>query len=362
MHTPHTHPAGFGDVVALVPRQLGYFPQDSVAVVSLRPGSAPSQLACGLMVRADLTPTPPADTGPLLASVVRHLADDNASAALVATFSNDTHLAARVREEYTAALTVLLGPGRVFTWHVDATAARCVGPCPAGPCHVPTPALVETGDFAAATGRLAASRTDLGAPLAADEPVAQAQEAGRSWAARYSPGSAARARAATALWLEAVTGARDARPVAPNTLGELGASITGMRDRDLIFTELVAALAAVTLSGDLEARATAAMDAILSSVPGVGRLPDEALTHAVIDLLRNVAAHADPAIRAQSLSLGAALAWWVGRTAQARILVTQALQCQPRHRFARLIGQSLDAALPPGWVQVSRAGAAAGNA
>lgn len=347
--------SGLGDLVALVTRQLGYFPTESVVVMSLRPGSTPDRVRNGVLLRLDLAQPDTVDMAQVHHSIARYLRDDHASSAFVVTFSTDQQPATGVRESYAAALRDLMSLALVHTWHVDDEAARCVGDCPAGPCEIPIEQLREVGAFFTASGKLAETRAELGMPTPDPEVAARAKAGAAAWAGAHIADGAVDPHAVRSLWRALLDGVPDSRPVWPETLGELVASITTTTARDIAFTELVAALA-LPGGGQLDSGDSAqlATSWLVSSDPDVARAPDEALVRAVIDVLRDAAAHCPAPARARALSLAGVMAWWAGLGAQAHVLIDQALEAAPSDRFAALIGQALNTAMPPGWVRAAR--------
>lgn len=85
--------------------------------------------------------------------------------------------------------------------------------------------------------------------------------------------------------------------------------------------------------------------------PVGGREPDDELVDAARAVLERVVAHGRRDRQAPALTLLALLAWWGGDAVRASVLVERALDQDPGHRLAELLGRALGYGLPPGWLR-----------
>lgn len=128
-------------------------------------------------------------------------------------------------------------------------------------------------------------------------------------------------------------------------LGRLAAALEDNLVRDGVLCSLVRPLP----PGPPDATAVhATLD--LALLPG-GPPPDPERLEPATTVLRALAATAPRHPAALALALLAWAAWWEADGARADVLARQALSERPRARLAQLVVQTLEARVPPGWVQ-----------
>lgn len=363
------------ELLALVPYQLGFWPQESIVVVSLRRGGR-----AGLVVRADLADLADPEHGPRMArSLVGHVLDDGATQAVVVAFADgrEDEIRTAVRHWSAAAEHEL---GEPETWVVcatgyyglDCTDTSC---CPPG--GRPTAELQGTQVSAQMVldgVQVAAGRADL-ARIAQVSAAARksARRARSRWAARSGgPGPMAGhpwRRAGLELWRAEVarvggdtvqpsgTGVtmRPATVSSAPTAGRLQAALDDVLVRDAVLLTLVPGadrLADRVVAGDTGADVGRALDVMLDPVRGA--LPDPAVVEPAGAVLEQLVAHDTRAGHAPALTLLGLLAWWTGDGARAGALVERALAARPDYRLAVLLDDALTVGLPPGWARAER--------
>lgn len=412
------------ELLALLPYQLGFHPQESCVAVSLR---APRGRV-GLVARMDLRDLGDLEHGPQTArALVSHLVSDGARRAVLVLYTDsDPRYAAEnfsgdgknasgpssglassrepragvqaaliraAAEQFRDAAEPFLGD--VPVWLVartgylalDCTDDEC---CPPGGrplrelestqvgAHMvlagamaqdSRESLVQIRPAAAASRRNAArvanrararrarAESDGGERLArwrADGLAAWRAALAVSLAGACAPaGSGAGARAGAGPGASSGSGS-----VTPAVLGRIDAALGDVQVRDAVLLTMVPG------TGDLPERAivapdsgptwsaigaTTALGTIFDSGQGVP--PDDALAIAAADVLERVVAHTVGVAQAPALTLLGLLAWWRADGARAAVLIDRALEADPTHRLALLIGEAVAGGLPPGWVR-----------
>jgi len=378
------------ELLALLPYQLGFHPQESAVAVSLR---APRGRV-GLVARIDLRDLGDVLHGPQVArGLVSHLVSDGARRAVLVLYTDRDPRSWRERagagggtpahaalvraaaEQFRDAADPFLGD--VAVWLVaktgylslDCTDDEC---CPPGGRPLRDLESTQVGAHMVLAGSLAQdSRESLvriqsatassrrNAARVADRMRARRVGAELSGGERVSKWRAD----GLAAWRTAMQQSRAGGPPAPPAvLGRIEAALEDVHVRDAVLLALIpgtADLAEKTLVAAADRAgawaALGACDALSRIVdPAVGVPPDEELAIAATAVLERVVAHAPESNHAPALTLLALLAWWQAEGARAGVLLDKALEVDPDHRLALLLAEALAGGLPPGWVRRDR--------
>lgn len=377
------------ELLALIPYQLGFQPSESVVVVSLR---APRHRV-GLVMRVDLDDlAEPVHGRQVARGMVSRVVADGGRDCVLVVYSDgpvpETGGGAPVWEavgSFVEAAEVFLGS--VDVWHVSSTgyaALGCTDPlcCPPGGRPLADLLSTEVGAHMVLAGAtVVSSRDELARlPRAVDADRRRASAAANRWRRRRREASApedlrAWRRGALTVWREALDGVASA----PG-MGRLEAGLEDVLVRDAVLVSLVpgvgalpeellgvlgqddegtagatathpCATSAPVRSGRWASTDSAVGDAIAAIVdPGVGIPPDPELARDAQRVLEGVVAHGRRGQQAPALTLLALLTWWQGSGARAEALLARARESDPSYRLAALLGQALDAGMPPGWV------------
>lgn len=375
------------ELLALLPYQLGFRPQESAVAVSLRPPRG----RVGLVARVDLRDLGEVVDGPQLArSLVSHLVSDGARRAVLVLYTaEDPRLAGSGRGATRAALARAADSraaaeqlreaaepflGDVPVWVVvhsgylalDCTDDDC---CPPGGRPLRDLEGTAVSAHMVLAGALVEdSREDLvRIPPASAGARRNTVRVADRWRARRASADLAGARRLDRWCAEGLAAWRTAldrslagdAPARPALLGRIEASLTDVRVRDAVLLALVPGtgnLPERSLVGRADrpeaeiAHGTSdALGAILDSRRGLP--PDDVLVAAGAEVLERVVAHAHGKYQAPALTLLAVLAWWQGDGARASVLLDRALAVDPNHRLALLLGEVLAGGLAPGWVR-----------
>ena len=374
---------GPGDVVAVLPYQLGYHPRDSLVVVSLR-----GRLV-GLVARCDL----PADehVDEVVASLMGPLARDGATSVIVVGYEDQPDdsqlvLVALVEQLELAGIQVVdvavVRDGRRYS---PVCSESC---CPPEGVALPDPADVPSVAEYVALGRSPLRSRRAVEGLVAPEPwrclgVARAIES-RS---RMPRGR----RRSAAAWREVLaTGERGRRPPDRRVLADLALGLADVPWRDGLIAWLVPS---VLPTDSIDPKVLALMRSALPTWAGMGLAPGSPALRVVrdgpagVDVPAELVEAADPAERdartgraeraavsgerddllhrllalcrsipdecpheaAAVCTVTAHVAWVGGDGAIARVAVDRAVRLAPDYRLARLLERLVDAGLrlPP---------------
>ncbi|MCL2454250.1 MAG: DUF4192 domain-containing protein [Micrococcales bacterium] len=360
------------EVLALVPHQVGFTPEESVVALSLRGPRG----RVGLMARVDIAAlADPADGTRLALSLVGQLERDGAwSVVLVVYTATDPR--ARPGHPAVRAVRRLRRAGEAFgemsAWVVTATGyldLDCVdGCCPPG--GRPLVELESTQIIARLSDRrvVVARREDVAAIRGASAEArrgvarvcarwavrgAQAAEVGVDALERWRLDSVRVWRGEVARAL-----AGSAPPRAPG-LGKIEAGLRDLRVRDAVLATLVSGTDGLPedlvrgekIAPEADTGLARALDAIYRPERGV-EPPPETVVH--VRLLESVVAHGRTHQQAPACTLLALLAWWSGEGARANLLLERALRCDAGYRLARMLAQAVSDGVVPGWLQVRR--------
>lgn len=349
------------ELLALVPHRLGFHPQESVVLLSLRPPRG----QVGLCVRVDLADLTDREHGPVLArGLVAHLDRDQAERTVAIVYAADdprgdprhpAHAAVRVLRRAAAAPF-----GEVPVWVVTATGYLDLdagfSSYPAGGRPLRDLAGTQIGAQMVLSGSVVvASRADLARVRTAGADARRAVSRARvRWQARRERAEGADAqellawrRAGLAAWRDEAAGASSVR-----TLARVESALADVPVRDAVLMSLLpdtADLPERSLAGGLADEMQRAMDQVYDDVVGV--LPPEAATERHQQALERVVAHGRSGHQAPARTLLALLAWWSGDGARTGAHLERALKDDPGYRLALLLEDVLVAGLPPGWAR-----------
>lgn len=368
------------ELLSLIPYQLGFRPEESAVLVSLRG----ERSRVGLVARVDLGDLGDPDHGPVMArSLVNHLVADGAHRCVLVLYTGRPpadvagHVGA-VRCHVADAADHHLGSVECWVvgpegWYgLDCADPRC---CPPGGRPLAELQSTEIGAHMVLTGAtVQPSRAGLATIPPADAAARRStRRAAVRWAERAVLATAEDLptwrRRGLALWRAELAAAlaavgKDAEPDVPvttplgghgrepATLGRLQAALADVLVRDAVLIGFVPGndrVADRVVAGDPGADVAAALRAIIDPVDGVP--PEPALVRASAALLRDVVAHSSRAGGAPARTLLAVLAWWQGDGVRAGALVDAALAAAPGHRLALLLAETLEAGMPPGWLR-----------
>ncbi|MDT0164337.1 DUF4192 domain-containing protein [Actinotalea sp. AC32] len=357
------------ELLALVPFQLGFQPQESAVVISVRAHRS----RVGMVARVDLADLSCPVRGPEVArALVAHLVADGARSVVLVVYTaadlrgTDAATATSlVRNVARATEGVLDGPS---TWVVtpggwyglDCSDDTCCPP--GGRPHAELESTAVGAEMVLRGAAVAPSREGLGAVGDASAPARRsARRAAVRWADRAraaaSPSELHRWRHAGLVeWRSCLEAARAGRPeTRPTVLGRLRASLDDVLVRDAVLLLVVPCeedLPDRVVAGDAGADVGDALRALVDPAGGVP--PDGETCRAVGGVLAGVAAHTTGGRHAPSLTLLAVLAWWSGDGARAAVLLERALEAEPAYRLARLVEEAVVAGMPPGWLARGR--------
>lgn len=360
------------DLLGMVPYQLGFTPTHSLVLISLRG----RRRRVGLVLRVDL-PDPDGGLVDVVAGqCVRHVAADGATGALLVLYSDhadpmavDGPAVLPVVAAVDAALDAA-GIDLVDAWHVGPARYRSLvceqDCCPPEGHDVGELATSVVGAEMVMRGRtVAADRQQALGDLRPAEPAVRAQVE-RAVAEHELPPSDGDAGGRRAVWreralrawrseVEAVRSGRGADPD-PDAAGLLLAGLADPRVRDAVMLTCVPGSG---LEPERYARAsgrTVGAEQLFERVFDTGNAlrPDPGQVDAAGEALRSLVRLADGHRAAPALALLAWLAWWSGDGAFAGDYVDRALRCDPGHRLALLLAESVEHGVPPGWAQQDR--------
>lgn len=350
---------GPGDVVAILPYQLGYHPHDSVVVVSLR-----GRLV-GLVARADLPPAEHADTA--AAWLVGPLLRDGATSVIVIGYEDVADASIPVLLAVCAQLEragvdvvdmAVVRDGRRYS-------PRCPDPCcPPEGVPLPEPADVPGVLEYVAMGRSPLASRDAVEQVVAPDPVAS-RGVGDAVASRAGmPRRRRRRRRSAAAWStvlrrgggDAGSGRSGARsygarlrsgpPVAPGVIADLVLGLHDIAWRDGLIAWLAPGILSVQ---ELDERVVELLWASLPTWGGMGfddeddgtRAGRDDLLQRLLALCRSVPDDC-PSEAAALCTVASHVAWVSGDGAVARAAVERALRLDPGYRLAGLLAGLID--------------------
>lgn len=361
--TPTIRTSDPRELLALVPFQLGFVPQESAVVVGVRPPRG----QVGLVARVDLADLADPVTGPDVARMlVTHLTNDGAASAVLVLYTTldlqqdaalGEEVAATVEDAARGDLEVqgcwVVGPAGFYG--LGCVDAAC---CPPGGRAIAELQCAQVGAEMVLLGAsVAGSRAELGTlPAVPATARRSARRAAQRWrdrmvAAGSSPATHRWRRESLALWVAAL--AEDAgRGLEPTVAGRLAAGLADVLVRDAVLLGLVEPsprLGDRVVAGHAGPEVDEALRRVVD--PDVGERPDPDRAERARRLLRLVAAHAPRPLLAAPVTLLALLSWWEGDGARASVLVERALAADEDHRLARLLDETIAVGMAPGWVR-----------
>jgi hypothetical protein len=351
------------DVVALVPYQLGFVPQDSLVLVAF--GGPAGRL--GVVLRADLDDVVTGDPH-RAREVAGYLEADGADRAVAVLYLDDVLVGVPTWLDVLDDALAERGVDLVDCWHVDGEVFRSLlcrgqGCCP--PQGWPL-AHAESSVVSAHMVGLGRSPVATRAQLLPDlEPApepARRRVAARVRRATAGPlGATARLRHLRA-WQRCLGagGVQDGAGEA-DVAGVL-AALDDPWTRDAVVLTLAGVEQVVVdelaLCGPTE-RTDAALDQLFGAAPGPALSPADEVLRAGREVLLAAARLARGPRRADPLAVLAWASWWSGDGALARDLVEVALRARRDHGLARLVADALDTGTPPAWARARARSAAA---
>ena len=357
---------GPGDVVAILPYQLGYHPHDSAVVISLRGKRV------GLVARADLPPEKFVDE--VVSSLLGPLVRDGATSVIVVGYEDEPDasqplLVALVEQLERAGIDIVdvavVRDGRRYS---PICSERC---CPPEGVALPDPA-----DVPGVAEYVALGRSPLPSRGSVEELVAP--EPWRCFGVEKAVDSRSRMprgrRRSVAAWKAVLDpGEAGRRPPDRRAVADLALGLADITWRDGLIAWLVPS---VLPTGSIDARVMAMLRAALPTWGGMGLGPQpralrvvagagtalagerDDLLHRLLALCRSVPDEC-PDEAAHVCTVAAHVAWVDGDGAIARAAVDRALRLAPDYRLAQLLERLIEAGLrlPP----VSGAGQPAGG-
>ena len=354
--TTTIHLSGPADVLAVLPYQLGFHPQDSLVVVSLH------GTRMGLVQRIDLPP--PAHVGDAVAAMMAPLRQDNPRSVLLIGFEEGASECRAILDEMARACRsdgvdvtdrIVVRGGRWFAPYCHRSCCPPEGlPLPV-PSEVPAIAefvgreICPLPDRSSLADRLESSSPMTGGALSA---VADEWLALRMEASDAGDDDLDECRVTELdVWARVLCAADDAEPIQAlpsQDLAMLAVSLTDVDLRDA----LIAWLCPRTLAQELiDPMLFAQIRMALAQPPWLGRDVrdvDEVIALQRIERRLCELCAALPDVWAVSaLTVLATFTWWRGDGALTRIALDRALRIDPHYRLAQLLERMVDLAIRP---------------
>lgn len=368
---PVVKATGVEEVLAYIPHTLGFQPEESVVLISLRPPRG----RLGLTIRCNLTDLACSAAPELLSQLARHLRSDGAEHVFCAVYVPGTVAQARADPRVRAAVAAVEAaprmPGVRDTWLVTPSGYGGFS-CENETCCPPGGRDLRELDSTRVAAELAlrgsapkARRRDLVPPRVAGT------AARRSFAAAYGRtlDEVDRARdivgersaetdAPHAAYAAELYGSLTSPVPKPSGLGRIAALLSVPLVRDAVLLRLLSpedgdecaeGARDGHLDGDLASRISAvlrhgASDPDLEQIDGAAAVVSAA------------AAFAKPSVRADLCAVLGWLSWWRGDGARASVAVQEAMAITPTHRLATLVDELLRRRASPGWTRRAAAG------
>ena len=323
---------GAAEILAVVAHNLGFQPQHSLVLVSLR-----EKGRVGLVARADL------DAAPVtIQRLAAHAQDDGARRTVTIVYSDDSQRAEAVLAHAVAAQVPMLSEAI----HVTSTGYR--HPLDGEQFHPITD--LETTVAGAAYVLLGSSilktREDLAPGPASDKARHIAVTRAHTVPDDPDPIEAARA------WIAAP--GNDWSTTDAEHLGYLAGTLRNRRIRDAVLVRIFGGTEALTYAAAQGQDDDGIGRVIASVLDPTAEVPDME-NRQWTDTLAAVISHTDgDAASVPILAVWAIVRWWVGDGASAAVATEKALALDPDHRLALLMHDILGAAIGPGWTRDRR--------
>ncbi len=358
MQTPPPSPCGPAltvreprDVVALVPYQLGFVPQDSLVLVAFGPSGR-----LGVVLRADLADVVAGERWRAL-EVAGYLEADGADRAVAVVYLDGALPDVPSWLEVVDDALAERGVDLVDCWHVDGEVFRSLlcrgsGCCPPQGWPLAHAESSVVSAHMVGLGRSpAATRAQLLPDLTPAPQAARRRVAGRVRRATAGPlGATARLRHLRA-WQGCLASGRVEEADAAGVLAALDDPWT----RDAVVLTLAGVddvvVDELALCGPTE-RTDEALDQLFGAASGPALSPLEEVLRPGREVLLAVARLAQGPRRADPLAVLAWASWWSGDGALARDLVEVALRARRDHGLARLVAGAVGTGTPPAWARV----------
>ncbi len=344
------------DLVALVPYRLGFVPQDSLVLVSLRADRS----HVGLVLRIDLSDV--VTGGPqVLHQLTEYLTDDAARRAVAVLYDSAPQHGKPVWLGQLEQILLAAGVDLVDAWHVDERHFRsllCTGSACCPPRGWPLQdlqAAVVSAEMVALGVSPAASRQALLPDLTPHPGPVLRRVAGRVDRTLADAGpSRAHRLAGLQAWRSLLAGAV---PLTEPAAAEVLAALAHPWARDAVLLTCVpgAEDAPDRLAAEgPDQRAHRLLDGVFGALEVAPIRPDEMLLERACAALAQVARYARSSRRADPVAVMAWGAWWGGDGALAGDLVDLALVSSPDHALCRLVEASVRTGMAPAWVRAEQ--------
>lgn len=332
-----------GELIALVPRILGFEPQDSIVVLGIDAAGR----VC-MSARLDRTDCRVPDLVGSLAEATSAEALRTGSTGIVVLEYTEEPVpwGTEASEGLVALCDTWIEVRDVWIVHAGAYwSPGCDDPmcCPPGGRRVPRPS--------AAGPTCSTRRSPRGGarvyPHADGEDRRRARRARARFAARREGDERAWRAQAWEEWRDAL---RTGDAPVPR-LGRLGAALAIPEVRDAVILTVLAAPES-EISSVLAGRPESTLSALEGLMHGDTR-PDAPAVPVFADLLLAVSAVSRAPERASALAVLALVWWWQGDPAESARAADEALRCEAGHRLATLIKETSLRGILPGWLRSS---------
>ncbi len=329
-----------GDLIAVVPRLLGFRPRDSIVVLGMNRAERVSMTA--RLDREDCLLEDVVES--MAAAIVNEARRTGAVGVHVIEFAEEpVDWGAEASDPLIHAWRGALEVRDTWVVHRDrywspgCTDAAC---CPPGGRMLP-------GGFADEQVALGCERIEAELVRRADR--RRVRRARTRFVARRARGEASWRRTALAEWTQALRGEV---PTVPR-LGRLAAGLAVPAVRDAVIVAVFGADGeeqAALLEDRQDARAERRLDAVMH-----GHLaPVGAEVEQVRAVLRRISDLTAGEERSAALAVTALLDWWAGDQAGCLLAADQALEADGRSRLAALVGETAARGILPGWLRAER--------
>ena len=355
------------ELLAYLPYRLGFRPRRSAVMISLRGERG----RLGLVARVDLDDLAHRESGPAVASgLATHLWRDGAEQAVLVIYDEHVRDAATWSPTVIDAVQHALDPletmvGPTQVWVVDEDRYFSFD-CPDATCCPPQGRPLGDLDSTHVSAQMVFAGASIAEHRGAVTEVVPAaktsrynvRRVARRWAERRIEAEAGDRLpewqlASLRAWHAAVDLRLQGREVPPRLLGRLDTALEDTFVRDAVIMSVATGAEQTELAlRDDRALAGRHMSAAFGSIFDTdGEAPDRDRLDAWAGVLRAVLAHSRGGVHAPAATLLVVLAWWSGDGATANGWLAKAIDADPGYRLATLLGATLEAALPPGWVR-----------
>jgi len=346
------------DLLSVIPLAIGYQPEESLAVVSIR-----NNATLGLIVRVSLADLAGSGASKYAQLITQHALSDDAGQVFLIWYTEipyeNDHLV-KLTQLFQAEL--LAGQLESQVWQVNEAGFRHLE-CEYGDCcpesGFSTQSLQDTAIRAELVYRgysAAASRDSyLAIPSATDIAKRLADQGANSFQAKRAQltGQSWRQQAFNA-WLACCEQARRNRVIAPEQFGVLRVALADAMVRDAVLVACIpdGLQVASEMINDQRRVAREARDLLEPIVRSdAAQAPCPDFNRIAARILNAVVAHSDDTGRVAPLTLLAFLSWWQGDGTRANQRLAEASAISPHDRLAKLLAHAQQQAIRPGWLR-----------